>query len=61
MRSRLQHEVARLRAIQKVNRSVRDAEVASIVDQQQALETYMDGARLRLDAIRLIHRGGSPR
>jgi ATP-dependent helicase HepA len=57
MRSRLQHEAARLRAMQKVNRSVRDDEIASIVEQQQALETYIDGARLRLDAVRLIHRG----
>lgn len=57
MRTRLQREIARLRDLQKVNRTVRDEEIALLVDQLDRLERYLDDARLRLDAVRLIHRG----
>jgi ATP-dependent helicase HepA len=57
MKARLEQETARLRDLQKVNRSVRDEEIAALVQQQEALDQYLGAARLRLDALRLIHRG----
>jgi ATP-dependent helicase HepA len=58
MIAQLEHETARLRELQKVNRSVRAEEIALLVEQQSALDRHLIGARLRLDAIRLIQRGG---
>lgn len=57
MVAQLDHEISRLRALQKVNRSVRDEEVELLVQQKRALDQHLMGARLRLDAIRLIRRG----
>jgi ATP-dependent helicase HepA len=57
MKARLEQETARLRDLQKVNRSVRDEEIALLVQQQDVLDRHISGARLRLDALRLIHRG----
>ncbi len=57
LKAQLEQETARLRDLQKVNRSVRDEEIALLVDQQSALDRHISGARLRLDALRLIHRG----
>jgi ATP-dependent helicase HepA len=53
----LEHEIARLNDLQKVNRSVRAEEVDLLIGQQRALDEHLSGARLRLDAIRLIQRG----
>jgi ATP-dependent helicase HepA len=57
MGARLDHEIARLRELQKVNRSVRAEEIDGLVDQKAALDRHLEDARLRLDAIRLIQRG----
>ncbi len=57
MNLQLDHEIARLRELQKVNRSVRCEEIDLLVQQQRALDQYLTSARLRLDAIRLIQRG----
>jgi ATP-dependent helicase HepA len=57
MNARLDQEIDRLRALQKVNRSVRDEEIALLVQEQQAMDQHIQAARLRLDALRLIHRG----
>jgi ATP-dependent helicase HepA len=57
MAAQLDHEVARLKELQKVNRSVRAEEISALVQQQQALDQHLRSARLRLDAIRLIQRG----
>jgi ATP-dependent helicase HepA len=57
MTAQLQHEIARLKELQKVNRSVQPEEVESLVQQQRALDQHLSEARLRLDAIRLIQRG----
>ncbi|MDP1831299.1 MAG: RNA polymerase-associated protein RapA [Geothrix sp.] len=57
MSARLEHEIARLRDLQKVNRSVRDEEIGLLVQQQCAMDQHIGAARLRLDALRLIHRG----
>jgi len=57
MSAQLDHELTRLRELQKVNRSVRAEEVELLVQQKQALDQHLTRARLRLDAIRLIQRG----
>jgi len=57
MHARLRHEVSRLRALQKVNRLVRDEEIARLIDEEEALDRAIGGARLRLDAVRLVYRG----
>ncbi|HEY3399671.1 MAG TPA: RNA polymerase-associated protein RapA [Geothrix sp.] len=57
MNAQLGQELARLHSLQKVNRSVRDEEVALMVQQQGTLDQHINSARLRLDALRLIHRG----
>lgn len=57
MTAQLEHEITRLKELQKVNRSVRAEEIALLVQQQRALDQHLVGARLRLDAIRLIQRG----
>jgi len=57
MAAQLQHEIARLKELQKVNRSVRAEEVELLVQQQSALDRHLADARLRLDSIRLIQRG----
>lgn len=57
MHARLSHEATRLRELQQVNRSVRDEEITLLEDQQRALDAYLNGTRLRLDALRLVYRG----
>ncbi len=57
MRTVLTHEESRLRELQKVNRTVRDEEITLVVDQQRSLAAVLASARVRLDAVRLIHRG----
>ncbi|MGC4086279.1 MAG: hypothetical protein QM736_30180 [Vicinamibacterales bacterium] len=57
MRARLEHETTRLRDLQRVNRTVRDEEIALLVEHQATLDRLLGEARLRLDALRLVHRG----
>jgi ATP-dependent helicase HepA len=57
MTVQLEHEIARLKELQKVNRSVQPEEVELLIQQHKALDQHLSGARLRLDAIRLIQRG----
>ncbi len=57
MATQLDHEIARLTELQKVNRSVRPEEIDSLARQKGELDQHMSNARLRLDAIRLIQRG----
>ncbi len=57
MHAQLDAEITRLRELQRVNRAVRAVEVDALVDQRRALDTYIAAARLRLDGVRLIHRG----
>jgi ATP-dependent helicase HepA len=57
MHAQLDHEIGRLRELRNVNRSVRDEEVALLVEQRAALDAAIGGARLRLDAVRLVYRG----
>jgi ATP-dependent helicase HepA len=57
MAAQLDHEIARLRDLRSVNPSVRAEEIDLLVEQRDALFRHLEGARLRLDAIRLIRRG----
>jgi ATP-dependent helicase HepA len=57
MAAQLEHEILRLKDLQKVNRSVRDEEITLLNQQRDALNENLKIARLRLDAVRLIHRG----
>jgi ATP-dependent helicase HepA len=57
MSARLEHEITRLRELQKVNRTVRPEEIALLVQQRHSLDKHLSEARLRLDAIRVIQRG----
>ena len=57
MTVQLQHEITRLKELRKVNRSVRPEEIELLVEQQTVIERHLAGARLRLDAIRLVQRG----
>ena len=57
MAAQLDHEIARLKELQRVNRSVRAEEIELLVQQRSALDQHLTSARLRLDAIRLIQRG----
>ena len=50
----LQGEIDRLRALQQVNRNVRDDEIACFEQQQAAVQRVIEQASLRLDAIRAI-------
>lgn len=57
MTEQLDYEIARLRKLKKVNRSVRAAEIDLLVEQRKAMDELMIQSRLRLDALRLIQRG----
>jgi ATP-dependent helicase HepA len=57
MVARIEKETSRLRDLQKVNRSVRNEEIELMVQQQCTMGQRIGEARLRLDALRLIHRG----
>jgi ATP-dependent helicase HepA len=57
MAEKLDHETGRLRALREVNPSVRAEEIDLLVEQKRALDSCLSGARLRLDALRLIQRG----
>ena len=57
MAAQLGSEITRLRELKKVNRSVRAEEIELLLGQHRALDEHLGGARLRLDAIRWIHRG----
>jgi ATP-dependent helicase HepA len=57
MAAQLDHEIGRLRELAKVNRSVRPEEIDLLIQQKEALDQHLGGARLRLDAVRVIQRG----
>jgi ATP-dependent helicase HepA len=56
MSGQLQAEIARLEDLSRLNDHVHPAEIAALREQQEALRTAIAGARLRLDALRLIFR-----
>ncbi|MHB0777315.1 RNA polymerase-associated protein RapA [Halomonas sp. WWR20] len=54
MRDTLDTELSRLRALAQHNPAVRDTEIEALANERQALDTAIDGTRLRLDAVRVI-------
>ncbi|MDW5376157.1 RNA polymerase-associated protein RapA [Halomonas sp. HP20-15] len=54
MRSVLDDELSRLQALARHNPAVRQDELDALRDERQALDTAIEGARLRLDAVRVI-------
>ena len=57
MNCQLGQEHARLVALRKVNPNVRIEELEALAQQQHQLGQHLSGARLRLESVRLIHRG----
>jgi len=57
MATQLGLEEARLVALQKINPGVRPEEITLLAQQRQDLDDHLASARLRLDALRIIHRG----
>lgn len=58
MRDLLDPEIARLTALQKNNPAVRNEEVEQLVEQRKQLDSALNAASLRLDALRVIVAGG---
>jgi ATP-dependent helicase HepA len=56
MTARLQDEIERLEDLRELNDHVRPEEIATVRQQQADLAAALAGARLRLDALRLIFR-----
>ncbi|MFP4262934.1 MAG: RNA polymerase-associated protein RapA [Halomonas sp.] len=54
MRDELDGELARLTALARRNPAVREEELAALRDERAALDAAIEGARLRLDAVRVI-------
>ena len=54
MRSELDTELARLEALARLNPAVREEELDAMRRERSALDKAIDGARLRLDAVRVI-------
>ena len=53
----MKEEIERLRALRRINDNVRLEEVQLLVEEIEDLDRALAGARLRLDALRLIWRG----
>jgi len=57
MRDQLNHELLRLQELRRVNRLVRDEEIALLAAERDTLDQHLAAARMRLDAVRLVHKG----
>ena len=57
MEAELDREIERLVALQAVNRHVRPEEIELATEERAALGKHLRGARLRLDAVRVVWRG----
>jgi len=54
MQQKLNAQIERLQALQKLNPSVRPEEIAYLQQQQQELTDYISKARLKFDALRVV-------
>jgi ATP-dependent helicase HepA len=54
MQQKLNAQIERLQALQKLNPSVRPEEIAHLQQQQQELTDYISKARLKFDALRVV-------
>jgi len=55
--AQLDREYGRLQALRRVNGGVGEGDLARLLEQKTALDNHLREARLRLDAIHVIHRG----
>ena len=58
MEKQLNHEIERLESLQKKNNHIRPEEIDLAKNEKAALETLIDNATVRMDAIQLIEKGG---
>ena len=56
MKLTLDHEINRLKTLQKANKQIRADEIQIAVDERTNLETIIENARVRLDALLLIRK-----
>jgi len=56
MKATLEAEVIRLKDLREVNPGIGDEEIEAVEERAEALEKALSGARLRLDALRMIYR-----
>lgn len=54
MNRTLNHEIERLKSLQKTNKNIRPEEIKIAVDEQITLTSLIENARVRMDAIQLI-------
>ncbi len=54
MNSTLKHEIERLKTLQEKNNNIRPEEIQIAIEEQKALASLINNARVRLDAIQLI-------
>ena len=57
MNSTLDHEIERLKSLQKKNNNIRPEEIRIAVEEQATLAALIKDARIRLDALQLIQKG----
>lgn len=58
MNRTMTHEIDRLKALQQKNKHIRPAEIQIALEEQEKLASLMKDARVRLDAVQLIQKGG---
>jgi ATP-dependent helicase HepA len=56
MKSTLDHEINRLKILQKMNKQIRPDEIRLATKERSALSTIIDNSRIRLDALLLIRK-----
>src|SRR5690606_33332121 len=52
----LDHEITRLKKLQKKNKSIRSEEIQIALDEQSKLTSLIKDARVRMDAVQLIRK-----
>ncbi len=57
MNKSLNHEITRLKSLQKKNKNIRPDEIQTALEEQTNLETQMKSARIRLDSLQVIKKG----
>ncbi len=56
MKLTLNHEIDRLKALQKINKQIRPDEIQAAIEERTSLSTIIKKARVRLDALQLIRK-----
>ena len=56
MKNTLNHEINRLKSLQKKNKNIRPSEIQIAIQEQSNLEALINSARIRLDGIMMIRK-----